>query len=181
MINNNPCRQSDLKHLLFLNDIKHLKAIQINNNNLLKSFTPITGNMEVAFELEIMKLDFIDEWSFLGQKDIEENQNKAYVLSKNWWNEDLASTQCNGLILSTLVQQDLIYPFEAALNAQTIYSRLFNKYRIKKISGFFISAVPVIRTGPIPATKAVQSVSQAILFYMAEKRGIEFNHLQLPI
>ena len=175
-INNIYPKEND--HLLFLSDINHLEEIKSSSPFMLQTLLPITGDMEVSFELESHQLYFIDEWDFLTPKDVEENKNKAHLLAKSWWDENLASTEYKGLILSDLVQQDLVYPFEASLNARTVYSKLFETHNIKKISGFFLRPIPVIRTGPAPTTKAVQSVSQAILFYMAEQQGVTVNHLR---
>jgi hypothetical protein len=169
-----------MDHLLFITDISQLKYLQINTPELLENMLPVTNDMVVAFEFERLGIKFIDEWDFLSENQMEENRKNAHFLAKNWWDEQVASTEYNGLFLSDLVEQDLVYPLEASLNARTVYAGLLDTYLVKKISGFFLPAVPVVRTGPVPTAKAVHSVSQAILFYMAERRGIEVNHLQLP-
>ena len=167
-------------NLLFLNDVAQLKYIQLNEPEKLNDMLPVTADMTVAFMLEQKGIAFVDEWDFLSENQIVENKKIAHQLAKNWWDEQVASTEYNGLVLSDLVEQDLVYPLEASLNARTVYAGLLDTYSVKKISGFFLPAVPVIRTGPVPTAKAVHSVSQAILFYMAAKRGIEVSHLQLP-
>jgi len=171
-----------LKQTIFLyfTDITQLNYVRANNPDLLESMLPITGNMVVAFELERLKIDFIDEWDFLKPEDIETNKDIAHSLAKNWWNENLANTNYDGFALSDAAQQDLVYPFEASLNARTIYKRLFDTYSVSQISGYFLPSVAVVRTGPVPASQAVTSVSQAILFYMAAQRGIAVNKLELP-
>lgn len=169
-----------IKSLLFLSDAAQVKHIQLYEAEKFNNMLPVTADMTVAFMLEQEGIAFIDEWDFLSENQMEQNKKNAHFLAKNWWDEHVASTEYNGLFLSGLVEQDLIYPLEASLNARTVYAGLLDTYSAKKISGFFLSPVPVIRTGPAPTAKAVHSVSQAILFYMAEMRGIEVNHLQLP-
>ncbi len=167
------------KNLLYFSDITQLNYVRASNPDLLESMLPITGNMVVAFELERTKIDFIDEWDFLKPEDIETNKDTAHSLAKNWWDENLANTDYGGFALSDAAQQDLVYPFEASLNACTIYKRLFETYSFSKISGYFLPSVAVVRTGPAPTSQAVTSISQAILFYMAEQRGIAIDKLIL--
>ena len=163
--------------LLYFTDISQLNYVRANDCILMEESIPITGDMLVAFELERLKIDFIDEWDFLKPEDIEINKEFAHSLAKSWWDENLASTEYDGFALSDVAQQDLIYSFEASLNARTVFVRLFDTYSVEKIAGYFLPSVAVIRTGPFPASRAVQSVSQAILFYMAEQRGIVINKL----
>lgn len=163
--------------LIFLTDVLYLKYIASNSSEMLKIMTPITSNMAVAFELEEMGIEYIDEWNFLKYEDIQNNKNVAHNLAENWWDEALASTNYNGFALADAAKQDLIFFFEASLNARTIYGGLFEAYAVRDIYGHFSPPVPVIRTGPSPASKAAQSVGYAVMFYMAEKRGIAIHHL----
>ncbi len=163
--------------LIYFSDVSQLvnhdiKKIACNKNNRL-----ITNDMAVAFQFDMLGIEYIDEWTFLNETDIEKNKETAHHLAKNWWNEAFYSTAYNGFPLSDIVQQDLVYSFEACLNARVVYKRLFEAYSVHKISGYFVPSVPVIRTGPSPAIKAVQSVTQAILFYMAENHGIQIERL----
>ncbi len=169
-----------MKSLLFFSDVAQVKHIQLNEPERLNDMLPVTADMTVAFMLEQEGIAFVDEWDFLSENQIVENKKNAHLLAKNWWDEQVASTEYNGLLLSDLVEQDLVYPLEASLNARTVYTGLLDAYSVKKISGFFLSSVPVIRTGPVPTAMAVHSVSQAILFYMADQRGIKVDYLQLP-
>jgi hypothetical protein len=167
-------------HLLFFTDISQFHYVQFNSPELFERMMPVTNNMVVAFELERLGIEFIDEWSFLKPDDIEKNRNLAHELSKIWWDEHLASTEYEGFALTDVAQQDLVYAFEASLNARTVYKRLFDTYSVSEISGYFLPLVAVVRTGPAPTSQAVTSVSQAILFYMAEQRGIAVDKLALP-
>jgi hypothetical protein len=168
-------------NLLYFSDFSQFKDVQTNNPAWLKHNLPITGDMTVAFELERLGLDFIYEWNFLSFEDIKINADIAHSLVKSWWAKHLASTQYEGFSLIDAAQQDLIYPFVASLNARTVYGRLFDTYSVGAISGYFLPSVAVVRTGPFPTSKAVQSVSQAILFYMADQRGIQVNHLTVKL
>lgn len=163
--------------LLYFSDISQLDYVRASKPDMLKQMRPVTGDMVVAFELERLGVDYIDEWDFLKPENIETNKDVAHSLAKNWWDENLASTEYNGFALTDVAQQDLIFSFEASLNARTVYGRLFDTYTVEKIIGFFLPSVAVIRTGPAPTSRAVQSVSQAIMFYMADQRGIMVDKL----
>lgn len=170
-------------HLLYLTDISQLNHLRIENPQLLTHMQPITGDIVVAFELERLKIEFIDEWDYLSPQDIEHNLETANKLSKNWWDESIASTEYEGFTLASTTGNDLLYFFEACLNAATVYKKLFQTYTIDRISGYFLPNIGVIRTGPNPAHRAVRSVVQAILFWFAENNGISVNRLEsrLPL
>lgn len=158
--------------LLYFTDISQVDYVVDNMPELLRQKRPVTGDIVVAYELERLGIDFIDEWDFLGSDDIARNCETAHPLSTTWWDEHLASTEYEGFALSDTSQQDMFYPLEACLNARLVYDRIFSSYQIEKISGYFLPPVGVVRTGPIPTNRAVRSVTQAVLFYLAEKRGI---------
>ena len=158
--------------LLYFTDISQVDYVVDNMPELLRQKRPVTGDIVVAYELERLGIDFIDEWHFLGSDDITKNYETAHLLSATWWDEHLASTEYEGFALSDTTQQDMVYPLEACLNARSVYDRIFSSYQIEKISGYFLPPVGVVRTGPLPTHRAVRSVSQAVLFYLAEKRGI---------
>jgi hypothetical protein len=164
-------------NLLYFSDVSQLEYVLEKNSDLIINALPITSDMTVSFELERLGIEFIDEWNFIEPIEIEKNWNEAHSLSYSWWNEEISTTNYKAEPLTKSAQQEMIYPFQACLNARTIYNRIFDKYTIKKISGYFLPNVPVKRTGPIPANRAVQSVSQAVLFYMAENRGISIEKL----
>lgn len=158
--------------LLYFTDISQVNYVVGNMPEMLRRMRPVTGDIVVAYELERLGIDFIDEWSFLEAEDIARNSETAHILSTRWWDEHLASTEYEGFSLADAAQQDMVYPLEACLNASSVYDRIFSTYQIKKISGFFLPPVGVVRTGPIPTNRAVRSVTQAILFYRAERYGI---------
>jgi hypothetical protein len=167
--------------LIYFSDISQLDYVILNNPDLLRGMHPMTGDMVVAFELERMGIEFIDEWKFINEKEIENNWDDAHVLSKSWWNENVASTAYDGFALTDAAQQDLIYPLWASLNARTIYSKIFNGYPINKISGYFLPSIGVVRTGPVPTSRAVTSVSQAVLFYFADGANVAVDHLSTNV
>jgi hypothetical protein len=164
--------------LLYFTDISQVSYVVDHRPELMKNRHAMTGDVVVAYELERLGIDFIDEWDLLGAEDIEANFETARLLSTTWWDESLASTEYEGFALSEAAQQDMIYPFEASLNARTVYRKLFSTCQIRSIAGFFLPSVGVYRTGPIPTNRAVRSVAQAVLFYMAEKQGIAVEKLE---
>lgn len=158
--------------LLFITDVSQLAYLREHCPELLRSATPVVEDVVVAYELERMGVAFIEEWSLLTPAEIEDNSAVAHRLAANWWDESRASTDYRGIRLSDMVRQDLIYPLEACLNARTVYRKLFASVDITRISGFFLPPTGVVRTGPLPASRAVRSVAQAVLFYMAQQRAI---------
>ncbi len=163
-----------LKQTIFLyfTDITQLNYVRANNPDSLESMLPITGTMAVAFELERLKIDFIDEWDFLKPEDIETNKDIAHSLADEWSSDISKQAEIFGFSLDGIVKQDLIYAFEASLNARTIYNRIFTEYSVEQIWIYPLPEVAVIRTGPAPASRAVNSVTQAVIFYLAELNGI---------
>jgi hypothetical protein len=160
--------------LLYFSDVSQLDCMLNSMPELLLNKIPTTGDMQVSYELERLGIEFIDEWDFIEQIEIEENWNKAYILSKKWCDN---TSLIMGHELNKYSATELIYPLQACLNARTIYGRLFKRYSIKKISGYFLLNKAVIRTGPAPTSRAVQSVTQAVLFYMADKGKVSIEKL----
>ncbi len=144
---------------------------------LLDQMLPVTGDIVVAWELQRLNIPFIDEWSYLEPDDIERSWEAANNLSVHWWDESLASTAYEGFALADAARQELVYPFEACLNARLVYERIFQSMTVDRISGFFLPETGVIRTGPFPTHRAVRSVAQAVLFYAAEKNGIPLTRV----
>jgi glycosyltransferase involved in cell wall biosynthesis len=163
--------------LLYFTDISQLDYVVATAPALLTQTRPATGDFTVSYELQRLGIDFIDEWDFLGSDDIEKNWETAHLLSRTWWDEQLASTEYAGFSLTDAAQQDMVYSFEACLNARTAYERIFSSYSVAKISGYFLPSVAVVRTGPPPTGRAVRSVVQSVLFYIAEKHGIHVVEL----
>lgn len=163
--------------LLYFSDITQLEYVLACQPSLLDRLRPITGDMVVSYELERLGIEFIDEWNYIQTVEIEHNWNEAFRLSKEWWDESLADTKYGAEALAKSVQMDMVYPFQACLNARTVYSTILNTFPIEKIHGFFLPPVAVIRTGPAPTVRCVRSVSESVLFFMAEKRGIVVQKL----
>lgn len=164
-------------HLLYLSDISQLDYVRKKKPDLLLRTVVLTADMVVAAELERSDIEFIDEWNYLSPLEIEQNWKEAYRLSGCWWDETVVSTDCLGVRLSEAARQDWVYALEASLNARNIYRKIIADLRVSKISGFFLPAVGVVRTGPVPTRRAVCSVTQAILLYVAEANSIPISRL----
>ena len=164
--------------LLYFSDISQLDHVLESDPGLLERMRPMTGDMTVSYELERLGIDFIDEWNYLQPEDIERNWNEAYRLSMNWWDGNPEDAEYEGLDLRDAASQDMVYSLEASLNARTAYGRIFDAFEVKRISGYFLPKVAVVRTGPAPTSRAVLSVTQAVLIYMAEGRGIPVEPLE---
>jgi hypothetical protein len=164
--------------ILYISEISQLDYIINNKPSLLDQKKLMTGDMVVAFELEKKAINFIDEWDFIKPEEFENNWDLAHKLSNTWWHDKVLSPIYHGFSLCETTQQDMIYPLTACLNARTIYSRIFNEFTIKRIDGYFLPNTAVIRTGPSPTCRSVTSITQSILFYMAEQREIPLIKLE---
>ena len=58
-----------------------------------------------------------------------------------------------------------------------IYNRILDRYPANKITVYSLPKLAVIRTGPTPTSKAIQSVTQSVLLYIAKKREIEIKEI----
>lgn len=164
--------------LLYLSEISQLDYVLKNNKKLLDKFQPITGEMTISFELERLGINFIDEWDYITPEEIEANWNEANILATTWWNDNNIEIGNETEYILNSAQQEYVYPFQACLNAKTAYIRIFKKFNVDFIHGFFLPSVAVIRTGPAPTSRAVRSVSEGVLIYLAEKKGIPLLKLQ---
>lgn len=165
--------------LLYITDISQIKFILDVSPNLLEKFTPITGDLVVSNELENLGINFIDEWDYLTPKTIESNWILSNKLTKCWTNEaGIDPVYYEDISLSECAGQDLAYSFEAALNARVVYEKIIETHNVTRIAGFFLPEIAVIRTGPFPTHRAVRSISQAVLFWIAESRNIPVEKLE---
>jgi hypothetical protein len=165
--------------LLYISDISQLDYLMADKPEMLEGRRPVCSDMVVAFELEKSGIEFIDVWDYLDPDDIKNNADTARFFSLNWLNDEFAGEDIGSLTHAEVAHVEMIWPFEACLNAQTAYSRIFNRFPVKKISGFFHPQVAIIRTGPFPASRAVCSVAEAVLFSLAGKNGIVIDKLEL--
>jgi hypothetical protein len=165
-----------MTHLIYLAEISDLEKIIANDLTLLKKKLPLTGDMTVSFKLESLGIEFIDEWNYILPEDMKKNLDEVHDIVNSWWDESFAETDYKNFPLTETAKIDLAYSLLAGLNARTVYGRLFNTYSVGQISGFFMPPKGVVRTGP-----GIISCSQAILFYMAEQRGIQLNKLSFSL
>ena len=163
--------------LLYLTDICQLNDL-LPNKELLKNFMPITGDISVSFKLIQNKIPFINEWDYLNKNQIEFNWDLANEFSKTWWkgfNFDIPP-DFNNYFLCT--SQDMVYSLEAIFNSYEVYSSIFDKFKIMEVHGYFLNNQSVIRTGPMPTNRAVRSITQAILFWIADLKSIPIYKIE---
>ena len=163
--------------LLFISELSQLEAVLDDKLSLFKNMQIVTADMAVAYELEKLQIEFIDEWSLINSSDIKNNFDYAWEIAGKWWDENISSTIFKDIVLSVLTKDDILYSIEASLNAITIYSRLFDRYQINSISGYFMPSTGVVRTGPLPAKRSVRTISDAVMFFYAERYKIQVNKL----
>lgn len=162
--------------LLYFTDISQVQYVLDKEPQLLETMRPVTGDIVVASELESLDIPFIDEWDFLEPIDIERNFEIANNLGTKWWDENIASTEYEGFALTECAEQDLVWPFEACLNARVVYEKIFRKYQVDHITGYFLPPIGVVRTGPTPTHRAIRSLTQAVLFWVADKYKIQYKY-----
>jgi hypothetical protein len=163
--------------LLYLTDIRQLDYLLKENIELLKGSLILSGEIEIGFKLDQLNIDYLDEWKFLDEIEINENWNLAYKLSLDWWENLNFSETSNNYFKYT--EQDCVWSFEAALNSFTVYSKVFNQYSFDEIYCFFEESIGVIRTGPIPVIKSVRTISNGILFWLAEKYNCKITRFNI--
>ena len=164
--------------LLYLNDLKQLGYLIDSKSELLNSATIITGDMAVSFELERKKIFFIDLWIFLNSKDIKRSQDIAQHIYKSSFSRFKGYQENRSYNFSNTMQNDLIFPLEAMFNASTVYRKIFRKYKVKNIYGFFDKPIALIRTGPAPNIKIANHISEGVLFFLANENKIKINTLK---
>ncbi len=165
--------------LLYLTDISQVNYIFDNSLDYFEKYTPLSGDLVVSSKLEKLGISFIDEWDYLAKEYINLNWQNSLTLSKKWCKElKIEEIKYNNVLLSKCTQQDFAYSFEAALNARTAYEKILNEFDVTRIFGFFLPDTPVIRTGPAPTHRAVRSVSQSVLFWLAENKNIPIIKLK---
>ena len=67
-----------MAHILYLTEMIHLKYIMTNKSSWLRNKIPLSGDMTVAFELESLGLNFIDEWDLINPHEIKKNARSIY-------------------------------------------------------------------------------------------------------
>jgi len=163
--------------LLYLSDLEQFNYLVIKDCELINSATIITGDMTLSFELERKNISFIDIWSFLHSKELERNRGIAYRIYESSLSRNGSFEINTGYDFSNIMQQDLFFAVEAMLNASVVYSKIFNRHKIKEIYGYFIKPQALIRTGPALNFKIANSISEGILFYFANEKKIKIKRL----
>ena len=153
-------------NVIYLSDVVTLQKILKKGKNYLDNFTFMTSSIEVAYILEELKITFIDVQSFLTFKDILKNKKIVHKLSKDFFVESK---------INSLLQAELIYPLETALNARTVFNKIFKKYKFELIEAYVFPKEAVIRTGPTPVSEALFSISESILCSLAKLEKIQLN------
>lgn len=164
--------------LLYITDVSQVQYL-LKNREKFDGYMPITGDISSVFLLQNSLLEFINEWDLLSSSVIEKNWNLAYDFSKNWWNEVDFDIPDDVKEYYFATSQDMVYPLEAIFNAKSVYEELFMKFNIEELLGFFLEKQAVIRTGPIPTHRAVRSIAQAILFWIADKNLVPYKAIEM--
>lgn len=166
--------------LLYFTDVIQVNYF-IKNKDQFNGFTPITGDITAAFVLLHNKIEFINEWDYLKPHQIQNNWDLANNFSKSWWSEleILLNMDLQAYFEST--SQDMVWPLEAIYNSKSVYDEIFSKFKIAEVYGFFQNNKAVIKTGPLPAHKAVRSIAQSILFWIADEKSIPYYKLDLQL
>jgi hypothetical protein len=157
-------------HAIYISDLITLKKIIKRNQYNFKNFLLITSSLEVAFFLEMQKIQFIDVQNFINLKDIDRNKKIAHILSNDLFIDSK---------INTLLQGELIFPLETALNSYTAFSRIIKKYKIELLETFLYPKKAVIRTGPAPLSEALFSISESILCNLAILNNIKLKSHQI--
>ena len=161
--------------VFYISDAIVLKAWLKYNNEHLPQHLYFTCDIEVAFYFDTYGVKYINGWDLIDPADIERNWNLAHLLSEHWLSGDVRFEEILGFNPLTCAQQDMVYPFESALNAKIIFNNLINKYEITNFNGVCNKAVPMLRTGPLPGFISSNAIAEAVFHHICSKREIEFS------
>ena len=125
--------------LLYITDISQLHYVRKREPKFLDRCCVVTNDIVVLDELHRLKLNYINEWDYLDASDIERNQNSAYLLIENWYDEQLIKLEFEGINLPDAAKLDLVHAIEPCLNARSVYERILKEKNVKHIFGFFLS------------------------------------------
>ena len=164
--------------LLYITDVSQVQYF-LKNREEFEGYMPITGDISSVFLMQNNLLEFINEWDLLPPTVIEQNWNLANDFSKNWWNEVDFDIPNDVKEYYFATSQDMVYPLEAIFNAKLVYEELFKKFKIEELLGFFLQKQAVLRTGPIPTHRAVRSIAQAILLWIADKNSVPYKSIEM--
>jgi hypothetical protein len=163
--------------IIYLTDVSQLNDFY-SNSYFRESYIPLTGDIAVTYDFIKKDVYFLNEWDFISNDEIKINFDRAYDFSREWWKELSGYVSNSEDYYFSSTQQDMVYSFEAAFNAQSIYTSLFLKHEITEIHGYFLKEQAVIRTGPNPTHKAVRSIAQSILFWICNKHSIPVYYIK---
>lgn len=161
--------------VFYISDAIVLKEWLKYNNEHLAPNLYFTCDVEVGFYFDARGIKYINGWDLIDAADIERNWNLAHLLSENWLSEVVEFEEVLGFNPLTCAQQDLVYPFESALNAITIFNNLINKYEIKNFEGVCNKIVPMLRTGPSPGFISSNSIAEAVFHHICLTKKINFS------
>lgn len=167
--------------LLYLTDVNQIQYVLDHCPTYFDEMVPLTGELVVAYELKRRKIDFLNEWDYLSSSEIEKNNSLSTSILANWYDPALAPLSFMDINLASMAKEDLAYAFLCCLNASTAFRKILDNSSIERIYGFFLEPIPIIRNGPAPAHRALRSIAQAVIFYLAEQKGITIHKLPLSL
>lgn len=168
-------------NLFFISDAAVLKFFLENEGPLDSKRIFFSWDTEVCFYLQEHNFQYINGWDLIGKDEIIENWELAHLLASSWLDGGKRLNRFIDINSYSCAEQDLVYPFQAALNADKIFKALVNTYQVKGLSGIANMPVAVIRTGPSPAHIATNSVAEAVFLYNCDKNGISVSLVRRSI
>lgn len=169
-----------MSEILFLNDPHEMCHARAHLREVFERCRVVTGDLATIAEAERLGIRTMNEWDYLKSEDVEENFEEAGRLVHGWWGNDRDATRHEGICLAEMASYELAWPFEMCLNSRTIYNRILDALKPRRIHLFEHSKVGVCRTGPVPIHPAAVSVSQAVLRWLSEQRGVEIESHPSP-
>jgi hypothetical protein len=167
-----------MTELLLLRDISQLEDLDRVSPECNERCTLVTGDLAVAAELERRGIPFVEEWSYVDANDLTYNWDEAHHLAAAWWDPRWGQLELGDLSLPSMTLQDMVYPFEACLNAELIYRRLFAALDVSGVRSCPAEDVAFCRTGPAPGYAASASIASAVMRWFADTAGVPFLNLK---
>ncbi len=165
-------RNSDLAELVILSDLSQVPTILSWSRERRATSCFLTSSPAVAAELGQLGLQALNALDLLSPDELDSNALLAQELGERWWPWTWGEPRLLGLPLAALAKQEFALPFELALNARLAFGRLLENNEYRQITGFFRPPMGMCRTGPAPAFRPAQSITQGVLLWLAQCEGI---------
>ncbi len=135
-----------------------------------------TSSLEVGYALDIRKIEYVLLWNYISKTEIERNWLNANDNGENWVDFSRVKYSKISSDVAKLAGRDMVMMFQAAMNSKDFFVNFFNDTNyIEKVVLFRKDGPALLRTGPYPASKAADLIEIAVLKFILDDLGIEYE------